>query len=277
MSCLGKEGGPISESITVMVDGSPPSPSPNLTLSASPNRVNANGSSTISWSTNNADSCVALGGWSNRTNANNSQFINSIPSTTTYSMRCTGPGGTVTESVNVIVNNVPPTPGPTLSLTADDLIVDANGSTTIRWTTNNADACAADGGWSARTSPNNQQFISTIPTTSTYSMTCIGPGGSVTESVTITVNQTSSGSVDLSWQAPTTNEDGSPLTDLSGYIIYYGTNQNNLNQIINVNTAGVTTYVINNLPAATYYFSITALDNSNNESSRSNIASKVIN
>jgi hypothetical protein len=191
-------------------------------------------------------------------------------------MRCTGPGGVITESVSVVVNSIPPPPAPTLNLSADDLIVDANGSTTIRWTTTNADACTADGGWSASTSPSSQQFISTIPVTTTYSMTCIGLGGTISDSVTITANQITSGSVELIWEAPTTNEDGSVLTDLSGYTIYYGTNQNNLNQIIDINTTGVTTYTINNLPAATYYFTLTAKDNSNNESAQSNLASKVI-
>jgi hypothetical protein len=107
-------------------------------------------------------------------------------------------------------------------------------------------------------------------------MTCIGLGGTISDSVTITANQITSGSVELIWEAPTTNEDGSVLTDLSGYTIYYGTNQNNLNQIIDINTTGITTYTINNLPAATYYFTLTATDTSNNESAQSNLASKVI-
>ena len=38
----------------------------------------------------------------------------------------------------------------------------------------------------------------------------------------ITVNAVSLGSATLSWQAPTTNEDGSPLTDLAGYRISLG-------------------------------------------------------
>lgn len=276
MSCLGKEGGPITESVTVVVDSSPPSPSPSITLTASPSNINANESSTIRWTTSNADSCAAVGGWSNSTSANGSQLIASIPNTNTYSLRCTGPGGSVTESVNVVVNNVPPPPAPSLNLSADDLMIEANESTTIRWNTNNADTCTADGGWSASTNPNSQQLISSIPSTTTYSMTCIGAGGSVTESITITVIQTTLGTVELSWDTPTTNEDGSALTDLDSYTIYYGTNQNNLNQIININNAGITTYVFNNLPAATYYFSVTANDGSNNESARSNIASKVI-
>ncbi len=276
ISCLGKEGGPITESITVTVDGSPPTPSPNLTLTASPTNINANEPSTIRWSTSNADSCRALGGWSSKTSVNSSQLIASIPSTTTYSMRCTGPGGSTTESINVVVNSIPPTPGPTLDITADDLIIDSNASTTIRWNTNNAATCSADGGWSSSSSATGQQLINAIPSTTTYSMTCIGSGGTVTESVIITINQTTSGSVELNWDAPSTNADGTALTDLAGYTIYYGTNQNDLNQIININTAGVTTYVIDNLAAATYYFSMTAKDNSNNESIQSNLASKVI-
>jgi hypothetical protein len=47
----------------------------------------------------------------------------------------------------------------------------------------------------------------------------------------------------LSWDAPTTNADGTPLTDLTGYKIYSGTGTGNYTQTIDV--GNVTSYTAN--------------------------------
>jgi hypothetical protein len=63
----------------------------------------------------------------------------------------------------------------------------------------------------------------------------------------------------LSWTAPTRNSDGSKITDLAGYTIYYGTNPNNLNEKIEVRDPGTTTYTVGHLRSGTtYYFSVAA-------------------
>src|SRR5437867_5528990 len=41
--------------------------------------------------------------------------------------------------------------------------------------------------------------------------------------ILLATNPGSAGFLDVSWTAPTTNTDGSPLTDLSFYWVYYGT------------------------------------------------------
>ena len=111
-------------------------------------------------------------------------------------------------------------------------------------------------------------------------MTCTGTGGSVTESVTVSVDDidlpSNTGFVELNWIPPVTNQDGSQLSDLAGYRIYYGSSQNNLNNVESID-AGLTSYTIENLPSGTHYFSITAIDINDNESSRSNIAANVVN
>ena len=82
-------------------------------------------------------------------------------------------------------------------------------------------------------------------------------------------------SVSLSWQAPTTNEDNTPLVDLAGYRVYYGTSAAALDNQIDV--TGYTTCSIGNLtPGVTYYFVVTAYDSSGNESGYSNIVSTTI-
>ena len=73
------------------------------------------------------------------------------------------------------------------------------------------------------------------------------------------------GNVTLAWDPPTTNEDGTPLTDLAGFIIYYGTTSGDYSQSIDV--GNVTTYQVSNLTEGlTYYFAATAYDTSGNES-----------
>ena len=84
------------------------------------------------------------------------------------------------------------------------------------------------------------------------------------------------GTADVSWTPPTTNTDGSTLTDLAGYNIYYGTSPNALNQQVQVTTIGVTNYVINGLTSGTWYFAVTAYTSTGTESSLSNVASKTI-
>ncbi len=64
----------------------------------------------------------------------------------------------------------------------------------------------------------------------------------------------------LSWTPPTQNTDGSPLTDLTGYKIYYGTTSGTYTKTIPVGV-NLTTYIVENLSnATTYYFVITAVN-----------------
>ena len=72
----------------------------------------------------------------------------------------------------------------------------------------------------------------------------------------------------LSWAAPTTNEDGSPLEDLAGYKLYYGTSPGLYSQVITV--GDYTTAEIGELGTGTYYLTVTAFDIYGNESEFSN-------
>lgn len=94
--------------------------------------------------------------------------------------------------------------------------------------------------------------------------------------ITVSASGGSSGAATLSWTPPTRNTDGSSLTNLSGYRIYYGTSSTSLTKTISVN-AGMTTYMITDLAPATYYFAISAVNSSGAESTRSAVASKKVN
>ena len=74
---------------------------------------------------------------------------------------------------------------------------------------------------------------------------------------------------DLGWVAPTENVDGTPLTDLAGFKVYYGASSRSYGD----STAMLLTDQLEielSLPAGEYYFAVTAIDDEGNESAYSN-------
>jgi len=84
---------------------------------------------------------------------------------------------------------------------------------------------------------------------------------------------TSTGSATVSWIPPTQNSDGTVLTNLAGYRIYYGTTPGNLSKTAVVANAGLTRYVISGLATQTWYFSMTAYNTAGMESPRTAVES----
>lgn len=84
------------------------------------------------------------------------------------------------------------------------------------------------------------------------------------------------GSATVNWVPPTANTNGSALSNLAGYVISYGTSASQLTSTVKLTNAGLTSYVIENLPAGTYYFGVEAYNTTGETSAVSNIASKTI-
>jgi hypothetical protein len=92
----------------------------------------------------------------------------------------------------------------------------------------------------------------------------------------IQVVATATGSVTLTWTPPTQNTDGSPLNNLAGYKIYWGTSAGSYSKSVTVYNPGLATYVVEQLTPAQWYFAVTAFSASGAESGYSNVASKRI-
>ena len=92
----------------------------------------------------------------------------------------------------------------------------------------------------------------------------------------ITVNAVSLGSATLSWTAPTQNEDGTQLTDLAGFKLYWGTTPGTYSNSAIIDNPSVTTFVVENLAPGTYEFVATAYNAAGTESRFSTTATKVI-
>ena len=80
----------------------------------------------------------------------------------------------------------------------------------------------------------------------------------------------------LSWTVPMQNTDSSPLTDLAGYKIYYGSESGNYQTSIQIDNPGIAIYVIEHLTPNTYYFVLTTINSSGVESQFSNEVSKLV-
>lgn len=94
--------------------------------------------------------------------------------------------------------------------------------------------------------------------------------------IAVTAAGSNNGSATLSWTPPTRNTNGSTLSNLAGYRIYYGTSANSLTRTVQVSNAGLARYVISDLSPATYYFSVRAYTSGGTESANSNVISKVV-
>ncbi len=93
---------------------------------------------------------------------------------------------------------------------------------------------------------------------------------------TLSVNQVSNGSADLTWTPVTSNTNGSVLMDLAGYRVHYGTSAKGMSTVVTLANPSLTTYLVSNLSSGTWYFGVTAYASDGTESTLSNIGQKTI-
>lgn len=84
------------------------------------------------------------------------------------------------------------------------------------------------------------------------------------------------GSATLSWYPPTENADGSVLTDLSGYRIYFGRHPRDLDNVLVLDNPGLSRYVVEGLTPRRWFFAMTSVNRDGIESSRSKVVSKKV-
>ncbi len=174
------QGGQHSASVTVTVTAIPPPPAaPTVAITADSTGLVLGAGTTLRWSASNAAGVVS----SNFGAAGVNGTLTITPaSTTTYMLTVSGAGGQASAGVTVTVY-----PPPTLTLTATNTTITAGESTTLRWSSTNADTVVSSCFGAATV--NGTLLVS--PTSSTnYTLTVAGPGGQVTANVTVTVTVT---------------------------------------------------------------------------------------
>lgn len=151
---------------------------------------------------------------------------------------------------------------PTVTLTATPTSGISPLSVTLNWSSTNAVTCAASGGWSGAKALSGTQTITGVTATTTYTLTCTaGPGQAV-----------------VSWVAPTQNTDGSALTNLAGFKVYWANSSAGVPAATPVvlNSPTTLTYTVTGLTAGTWYFGAKAFNSANVDSDLSGIANKVV-
>lgn len=178
--------GSISRSTTVTVGAVPAAPTVNL--AANPTSVVSSGTSTLTWSSTNATSCTASGAWSGARATSGSQMTGALTVTSTFTLGCTGAGGTTNRSVTVTVSAAPPPPAaPTVSLSANPTSVAPGSASTLTWSSTNATSCTASDGWSGSKATSGSESTGALSTSATYSLSCTSAGGSASASAAVTV------------------------------------------------------------------------------------------
>ena len=178
LTCSGA-GGNASQSTTISVTDAPPT----VALSASPNAVNSGANSMLSWTSTRATACAASGGWSGNKSSSGSQSTGALKANETYTLTCSGSGGSTSQSVSITVK----TSAPTITLSANPSTVKSGAGSTLNWSAVNASSCNAGGDWSGVRSVSGSQSTGVLSANSTYTLTCVGAGGSAVQSATVSV------------------------------------------------------------------------------------------
>jgi hypothetical protein len=152
-------------------------------------------------------------------------------------------------------------PSVTLTATASSTLAPAN--VTLTWTTSEVGACTAGGGWSgAKSATGGTETITGVTGTTSYGLACT----------------TATGTVTVRWTPPTTNVDGSPLTDLVGYKIYRSNTIATVPSgvVILVNDPAASSFVISGLSTGPYHFGMKAVNAAGVESLMSATVSRSV-
>ena len=104
-----------------------------------------------------------------------------------------------------------------------------------------------------------------------------GSGVSVSTGTKVTTPiKTVNGVATLDWMPPTENSDGTQLTNLAGYTVYYGTSSSDLSQSVKVSNPGLASYTVTGLTSGTWYFAVTSYSADGVESTRTSTVSTTI-
>ena len=157
---------------------------PTISLSASPTTVTMNGSTTINWSSKRASDCTASDDWSGNKATSGSQTIGALQTDSTFTLSCSGAGGSINESISITVAASAP---PSVNLSASPSSLPYNGSTTLSWDSANSSGCTASGDWSGNKATAGSHAIVALTANSSFNLSCSGPGGDASDSVDIAV------------------------------------------------------------------------------------------
>ncbi len=170
-----------------------PPGTPSVTLNAAPASIFSGSASTLSWTSTNTTACTASatpvsGSWvgaRSTASAFPHESTGALSTTTTFTLTCTGPGGSAFSSKTVTV--VPITSSIFAELTATPDRIASGDSSTLSWTSANATSCSGIG---FATGGARSGSVSVSPTVNTtYTLTCTNGGDSASDQASVTLRR----------------------------------------------------------------------------------------
>ena len=207
ITCTGTGGSSASDSVTVYISAQPtlyvyltasPSsgcaPVNNVDLTAN---VSGIGSGNITYFFD----CTNDGYWE-RTITESSTYYTVYDLCSYYSagnynakVRVERSGLTAENTTQINVSSCYTNPAPTVDIKANgsdgSITIPYNSAANLTWTSTNANSCYASGDWSGTKSTSGSESTSNLTSSKTYTITCAGAGGSVSDSVTVIIGTTS--------------------------------------------------------------------------------------
>jgi hypothetical protein len=236
---------------------------PVVSLGAQPTQISTGESSVLSWSSSNAEVCH--GSWTSSSIGFESTYnTGALQQSTLFSLVCTGLGGATESTVGVVVDDVPlpepepqpepePLPDPTVALSTSSQSVAIGSQVTLTWSSAEATSCIASAGWSGEKSLNGLESVGPITANTTFTLNC----GNSSCSATSMVSVLALGALQVDWQAPSENEDGTPLASVEAYRIHYGVSPRSYTDVVEL-SGELTSHSIT-LPVGNYYVAMTAM------------------
>lgn len=244
---------------------------PTVSFAASDTSVAAGSAVTLSWSSSGASSCEASGGWSGTKSTSGTEVLGPIEQSTSVVLSCSGPGGGAVRQLDITVSADGSSDAVAVQLNAAPDIVGDGGVTTLTWSASNATVCRASGSWSGDRPVTGSEVVGPLTADANFQLSCEGASGNALSLVSVRVADKT-----LRWQAPTQNVDGSPLTDLAGYRVYWGTTSRSYDGSATIDSPTTTEWEAADLATGEYFFALTAFDSEDNESGYSNEVLKLI-
>ena len=133
------------------------------------------------WSSANADSCVASGDWSGAKATQGEERFSKPSGNYSFTLTCTGPGGSASDTKNVRVIQVPK-----CSFTANPGSIILPASSTLSWSCEYANSCSIDQGIGSVSSVSGTKVVRPSVST-TYTLTCSGLDGSRSSQATVNI------------------------------------------------------------------------------------------
>jgi hypothetical protein len=271
-------------------DGGTTSPDTTVFMSFTADRdVIATGESVrLSWASSGARSCNATGAWEGKQPTEGVFQTASLQQSNQFTLTCKTKGASTSQTVRIsvlapetppeaeIIPTAPePTPVPepepepepasiTLNINATE--IDIGDPIELSWQTTGVDQCSAGADWSGSKALSGRETIN-VDRWSTFTLNCSQGTTTLTQMVGVAVRN-----LDLSWQAPVENVDGTAATDLAGFRVYSATTTGFVLEI-DIASSDVRSVLLAK-PPGTYDFVMTAYNVNNEESAYSRAVTK---